>query len=198
MPENNSRDFEPFSQEEEEWIKEQRRRGNRRKGSSRGGDKDTDVNINSLMDILVVLLVFLLKSYGDQPIQVTGSDLRVPKSTAKLKPEDMTSVTVSRKYIVVNDEEVAEINKGEIDEALKKDGKKGLVIKPLLKKLSDVIERQKRQAKRFNETFDPVVTIIADQSTPYRLLTEVMVTASNAEVSKFKFATIQNKRANVM
>jgi biopolymer transport protein ExbD len=198
MPENSSRDFEPFSQEEEEWIKEQRRRGNRRKGSSRGGGEDTDVNINSLMDILVVLLVFLLKSYGDQPIQVTGSDLRVPKSTAKLKPEDMTSVTVSRKYIVVNDEEVAEINKGEIDEALKKDGKKGLVIKPLLKKLSDVIERQKRQAKRFNETFDPVVTIIADQSTPYRLLTEVMVTASNAEVSKFKFATIQNKRANVM
>ena len=48
------------------------------------------------------------------------------------------------------------------------------------------------------EEYKPVVTIIADQTTPYRLVTEVMYTAGQAELSKFKFAVIKSQRSRVV
>lgn len=197
MPQDDNQRFEPFSEEEEEWIREQRERASAHK--THGEDEaDGDVNINSLMDILVVLLVFLLKSFGDQPVSVTGTDLKVPTSTAKLPPEDMTTVTISRKYIVVNDKEVVQLNDGSVDKSQKKGGSDGLIIQPLLDRLTEVMEKQKKQARQLNQTHKPMVTLIADQSTPYRLLTEVMYTASNAELTKFKFATVKSNRDRVM
>jgi len=38
--------------------------------------------------------------------------------------------------------------------------------------------------------FDGVCTIVMDKETPYRLLTEVMYTAGQAEFSNYKFAAI--------
>ena len=40
--------------------------------------------------------------------------------------------------------------------------------------------------------YEPVVTIVADQTVPYRLITEVMYTAGQAELSQFKFAIIRS------
>jgi hypothetical protein len=42
--------------------------------------------------------------------------------------------------------------------------------------------------------FDGVLTIIAHNETMYRLLTEVLYTAGQAEFQKFKFAVIKGGR----
>ncbi len=184
-----------FGEEEEEWIKEQRKRDADRE--NRAGDRDQeegDVNINSLMDIMVILLVFLLKSYGDQPVKVTGSDLKVPDSSTKLGPEDMTTIVVTRSAILVNDEKVTDVP---VDKSQKRGGETSLEIVRLLERLKNVVEENKQESKLMGQDFNPVVTIIADQSTRYRLLTEVMYTAGQAELSKFKFAVVRKKRKNV-
>lgn len=184
-----------FDKEEEEWIKEQRARDKQRKAKSgRDEESEGDVNINSLMDIMVILLVFLLKSYGDQPIKVTGDDLDVPKSTTKLGPEDMTSITVTRNAILVNDEKVTDVP---VDKSQKRGGDSGLEIIALLDKLNTTVEKKKQEMKLLGKKFDPVATVIADQSTRYRLLTEVMYTAGQAGLSKFKFAVVRGKRKSV-
>jgi biopolymer transport protein ExbD len=185
-----------FSPEEEEWIKQQRARKKKR-SKGRGGEDSDSLNINSLMDILVVLLVFLMKSYGDQPIEVTGSDLKVPKSTTQLPPEDMTTVTVTRKSILVNNTKAVDVKEGSVDKSQKKGGESSLYIQPLYDELTAAVKKRKKEAKVLNEEYEPVVTIIADQSTPYRLVTEVMYTAGQAELSKFKFAVIKSERSKV-
>ncbi|MGM0557306.1 MAG: ExbD/TolR family protein [Myxococcota bacterium] len=185
-----------FSPEEEEWIKQQRAR--KKKRSQKGREEESDsLNINSLMDILVVLLVFLMKSYGDQPIQVTGDDLKVPQSTTQLPPEDMTTITVTQKSVLVNNTKAVDVKEGSVDKSQKKGGESSLYIQPLYDELTATVKKRKKEAKVLNEQYEPVVTIIADQSTPYRLVTEVMYTAGQAELSKFKFAVIKSERSRV-
>lgn len=183
-----------FSEAEEQWIKAQRDRESRRKKKTRREEGDVAVNINSLMDIMVIILVFLLKNYGDEPIKVVGEDLQAPKSSTELAPEDMTTITVSKSSILVNNSKAVDVKDGGIDKSQKKGGEASLYVQPLFDELTEAIKRKKREMKLLGQPYDPVATIIADQSTPYRLLTEVMYTAGQAELSKFKFAVVQSKR----
>lgn len=182
-----------FDKEEEEWIKQQRAREDRRKSRDRGGG-EAETNINSLMDILVIILVFLLESFGNQPVKVTGSDLSVPKSTTDLPAEDMTTVTVTRSGILVNDEKVTDVP---VDKSQKRGGESGLEIIPLLDKLNASLEEKKREMDVMQKQFEPMLTVVADESTRYRLLTEVMYTAGQAGLQKFKFAVVRSDRSGV-
>jgi biopolymer transport protein ExbD len=191
----NQQEISGFGAEEEEWIKAQRARKARRQKGGRDDDATGEMNINSLMDILVILLVFLLKSYGDQPIKVTGQDLQVPKSSTQLPVEDMTAITISRSAILVNDIKAVDVKDGAVDRSQKQGGETGMNIQPLFDTLTEEINKKKRQQEMLSQDYEPVATIIADQTTPYRLVTEVMYTAGQAELSKFKFAVIKGKRS---
>lgn len=183
-----------FSEEEELWIKEQRARDAKRKKRNRREEPAVAVNINSMMDIMVIILVFLLKSYGDEPIKVVGEDLKAPQSSTELNPEDMTTITISQRAILVNNTKAVDVKEGAVDKSQKKGGEASLYIQPLFDELSESIKRKKREMKLLGQPYDPIATVIADQSTPYRLVTEVMYTAGQAELSKFKFAVIRSDR----
>lgn len=46
-----------------------------------------------MMDMMVIILCFLLKSYGEEPIKVLpGTDL--PFSTSEVVPKDMTTISI--------------------------------------------------------------------------------------------------------
>lgn len=187
-----------FSEAEELWIKEQRERENKRKKKvKREDDGAGAVNINSLMDIMVIILVFLLKNYGDEPIKVVGEDLKAPNSATELTPEDMTTITISTSSILVNNTKAVDVKDGAVDKSQKKGGEASLYIQPLFDELSEAIKRKKRETKLLGQNYDPIATVIADQTTPYRLVTEVMYTAGQAELSKFKFAVVSVDRKDL-
>lgn len=179
-----------FGQDEEEWIKAQRARKARR-NKGRREEEGGALTMNSFMDILVIMLVFLMKNFGDLPIKVAGQDLQVPTSITQLGVEDMTSITISRNAILVNDVKAVDVKDGNVDKSQKKGGEASLYIQPLFDTLSEEAKKSERMAALLNKEYEPVVTIVADQTTPYRLLTEVMYTAGQAELSKFKFAVIK-------
>jgi len=185
-----------FSEAEEQFLAEQRERDKKREKRLKKRDTDDDgpVNINSLMDIMVIILVFLLKNYGDEPIKVVGEDLKAPQSSTQLTPEDMTTITVSQKAILVNNKQAVDIKNGAVDQSHKKGGDASLNIQPLFDLLTEAIKRKKRQMKMLGQEYEPTATIIADQTTPYRLLTEVMYTAGQAELNQFKFAVVKSDR----
>lgn len=182
-----------FSQEEEEWIKAQRAREaerQKRKSRSGGGDEGNSVNINSLMDIMVIMLVFLLKSYGEEPIKAMDEDLKVPQSTSLVTPEDMMTIAVTRTEILVNDKWVVDLRDGEIDPShIGGDG--NLRVDPLLDSLTTAVERSREEAEVVGEDWEPEITVVADQITAHRLLLQVLFTATQAELSNFRFAIIQ-------
>ena len=169
----------------------------KRRKASKIKQKDegvSDVNINSLMDILTIMLVFLLKSYATDPINITpGPDLDIPKSSSMLKPAATVMVTVSKSAIIVDNQPVLVIKDGKVEASQKRGGEDGYFIIPLNKVLVDAAEKKRRLAS-VNPTvkFEGICTLVMDKETPYRLLTEVMYTAGQAEFSKFKFATISS------
>ena len=148
-----------FSEEEEQWIQAQRARAAKRNKKVRRGDEPGAMNINSMMDIMVIILVFLLKSYGDEPIKVIGEDLKAPDSATELTPEDMTTITLSQKSIMVNNKKAVDIKSGAVDKSQKKGGEASLYIQPLFDTLTEAINRKKREMKMIKQDYKPQCTI---------------------------------------
>ncbi|TXD35052.1 hypothetical protein FRC96_11745 [Lujinxingia vulgaris] len=184
-----------FGHDDEEWIKAQRaREAKRAKSAARREDGDgPGLNINSLMDILVIMLVFLLKSYGEEPLKAIDEDLKVPQSASQLAPEDATTVTVTRTAILVNDNLAVDVKDGAVDPSQKSGGgESGMSITPLLDELNKAVEQKKNEQRLLQEDYVPEATIIADQTTPHRLMLEVLFTASQAQLNQFRFAVIKS------
>ncbi len=172
--------------EEEESVKKPKRKKRQ--------IKKMGLNINSMMDIMTIILVFLIKSYSTNPVNVTPTDdLQIPTSMAKLQPEDAVPITVTKRSITVNDDMVVEVKDYKIEPQHKRDGADGFFIDPLFEALSIEMEKQKEIA-RFNKAqeFRGLSMIIMDSDVPCRLLTEVMYTAGQAQFSNFKFVVVQD------
>jgi len=165
-----------------------------KKKKERPPEKKLDISINSLLDILSVILVFLMKSYSTTSVQIKPSqDLQVPFSQSALLVEDSTAVTVTLKNLMVDDAPVLTLDGGKLADQDTSTG--GLLIEPLFQKLQDEVAKQKKIEKK-NPTakFKGIVTIIADRYVPFPLITKIMYTAGQAEYSMFKFALVKSER----
>lgn len=91
-------------QEDEDWAKERKRVKHREKS---GGS----LNINSLMDIMTILLVFLLVTLTSDPLNITQTaDLVLAKSTADYNAEDSIPVTVTKRHILADKKAVVKVS----------------------------------------------------------------------------------------
>lgn len=179
-------------EEIQEKVLQDRLRAKRKaaRAAKRGDDKG-NLNLNSMMDMMVIILCFLLKSYGEEPIKVLpGTDL--PFSTSEVVPKDMTTISITQTSIVVNDKEVVQLTDRKVEKHEKVGGAQGLIIKKLEISLRDEVEKHRNIARETNSKFEGEVTLIADVNTPYRLIAEVMQTSIAAEFKKFRFAVIKN------
>jgi biopolymer transport protein ExbD len=120
--------------------------------------------------------------------------LKLPASTTEIHPKPSATVTVTKKGIIVNDKPVVQIKAGTVDKAYKQGDEASLNIQPLFEALNEEATRQKEMARLRGSKFNGILTIIADNETEYRLLTEVLYTAGQAEFQKFKFAVIKGGR----
>lgn len=186
-----------FSSDEEERILAKRMREAKRakRMAKRQVDATGGMNINSMMDMMTIILVFLIDSYGNNPIQVkAGPDLVIPQSVSELNPEDTMQITITRKSIIVADKTVVNVKDGQVDKSQKRGGENSLYIQPLFDELTEEVSRQKQMAALRRKPFEGIVTIVADRTVPYRLLTEVMYTAGQAQLANFKFAIVRFSR----
>lgn len=153
------------------------------------------LTMNSMMDMMTIILVFLLKSYGEEPIVILPKT-DVPISTAEVLPKDMTLLTVNKEGIYLIREPVVSLVEGRVSGNDKKGGESGLIIEPLELKLREEVEKQRNLAMVAGTTFEGDIAIVADQSTSYRLLVEIMQTAIGTDFKRFHFAVIQGPMAN--
>ena len=157
-------------------------------------EKSLDISINSLLDILSVLLVFLMKSYSTTTVQIKPSrELQVPFSWSSGIVEDTTAVTITLKHIMVDDKPVLTFDNGKVADQDLSSG--GLMIDALFEKLQDEVAHQKKiEQRNAKAKFKGVITIISDRFVPFPLLAQVMYTAGQAEFGAFKFALIRSER----
>jgi len=153
-----------------------------------------DLNITPMMDMMTIILVFLLKTFSSSSSTITfDQNLKVPSSTTQLKPKEAISVTVTKKVILVEGDGIAPIAGGRVDPAVKRDGENGYYITPLV----DILEKHARKEKKVAELtgipWEAQLMLVADQTTPYRLLTEVLYSCGQAGYANYRLLVLKSK-----
>ena len=189
---------------DENFVKKVRKKKNR-------SEKDMPLNINSLMDIMTILLVFLLVSITSDPLSVKQDDfLMLAKSTANYNPEDSVPITVTKQSIIVDHKSIVKVdcnrngqicqpedykesgNSYTIGKSFKEDGNEAsFLIEPLFKKLDELVKQQKEEAKELEREFKAVATLVCDRDIPFRLIAEVVHTAGMAGLGDLRFAIVK-------
>jgi biopolymer transport protein ExbD len=158
------------------------------------GEDVSYLNITAMMDMMTIILVFFLKSFSTSIENIpVGEDLMPPKSNSEVKPHQAVQVTLTKKAILVEAEPVAAVKNGAVDSSIKRDGQSGYQINPLLTVLQKHAVRLKKIEKMTGGKmkFAGEIVLIADQGTPYRLISEVLYTAGQAEYSKYRLLVLK-------
>jgi len=172
----------------QKWLEEQAKlksRGRRKKALP----DDGGVTINSLMDAVTIILIFLLMNFSTDPMKVTPHEkLQLPTSNTQLSAREKTvTLTVAADQILVNDVPVVNVKNNKVDGA----EADNLMIPQLKTHLDEVVKEAKAQNASLGRTFKDIITIIAHGETNYRLIQSVIFTAGTASFTKFKFAVVK-------
>lgn len=174
------------------WIDQHQQDVKKQRKARRNIKAEATVTINSLMDAMTIILVFLLMNYSVDPLRIdTSDDLKLPASTTDINPKPSAAVSITAKGIIVDDKVVVPVKDGVVEKAYKQGEESSMQIQPLFEALNEAATTQKDIASRIGSKFEGVLTIIAHEETPYRLVTEVLYTAGQAEFQKFKFAVVK-------
>lgn len=167
-----------------------------RRGFSKFMDKRAPstfkIQITSMVDMFVILLVFLLKSYSTSPVNISPSEkLTLPVSTSTKDPVDVLKLIVSKEGIFVEDKKVVGFNQAGQLETKDVDASDTQFIRSLYTEL-DTQASKSRKIAQANETveFDGKVVMQADRNIPYELLRKVMYTSMMAGYSDVKIAVM--------
>ncbi len=148
-----------------------------------------DIDITSLLDILVILLVFLIRSYDTTGVILNiPKDITIPHSVSKSINEQGVVVQVSPKIIWVDDKEVhnTETYKGRLY------SQGGRLILPLYNELVakrteiENVAKSTPNAKKFSG----IVNLVVDKSLKYNYVKKLMHTAAEAGFQKYKFVVL--------
>jgi hypothetical protein len=176
------------------WLKKKQLK-KKLKMEERRKPKKMPLLITSLMDALTIILCFLLKSYGDNPVNITQKDgeMELPKSNSTSNMANAIDVHVGATSILVRGEPVVNVKKGKVNENVKRDGADGFFITPLYKKLKEEAKMLKTKGKTSGIKFTGNALVAAHKDIPYRLLSEVLYTANQAEFKTYSFAIVKTR-----
>lgn len=167
-----------------------------RRGLSRYADMRSPssfkIQITSMVDMFVILLVFLLKSYSTSPVNITPKEgLRIPESSATTDPVDVVKLIVSTDGVYVEDKKVMDLEGGRVPASVA-DAKDPSFLRALYEAL-DARAKLAKGISEVNDTFefDGKVLLQADRTLPYELLQKVMYTSMMAGYAEVKLAVAQ-------
>lgn len=177
------------------WKKKREAKKRARRGKA---DEAQPLAITSLMDAMVIILCFLLKSYASDPVNIQQSDvLELPPSVAKEPLERAVVIAVTADAILVDDVKVVGLRSGAVDPSNKRDGANGFFIEPLFQSLQNSMQKAKAMQQRNPQSVTSLgmAMVLGDRKVSYRLLSEVLYTAGQAEFNRFKFAVVKSSKA---
>jgi biopolymer transport protein ExbD len=151
------------------------------------------IQITSMVDMFVILLVFLLKSYSTSPVLIDMSkELQLPSSSSQADPVEVVKLVVAQNGIYMDDKMVVELKDGQL-RASDIDKADPNFIGGLFKTLDEQAKKTKNIAE-LNETvkFDGRILMQADKKLPYAMLQKVMYTSMLAGYADVKLAVVSN------
>ncbi len=163
------------------------------------------LNITAMLDLMTIILVFLLKSLSASSASIPQSkDLTLPNSiiTTEAAQEGVV-ILISKTQILVGDDPnpvvllpgPEQLAQSGVDTKYKRSGPNDLYIVPLANALANARDTDKKiRAAKGQDTSSSEAVIVADSTTPYRLLIEVLFTAGQAEFGKYHLMVRAGKK----
>lgn len=154
------------------------------------------LNITAMLDLMTIILVFLLQSMASSANSIQESDdLTLARSVMQAEPSDQGVVLIISKSSILLGEETkpvldlgdrAQLAQTGVEARFKRGGQNDLYIVPLANRLQNArrIDKALRQAQGKSADTSEAI-IVADASTPYRLLIEVLYTLGQSEFGKY-------------
>ncbi len=150
------------------------------------------LQITSMADIFIILLVFLLKSYATGAISVAPSNgMLLPSAQASEASIEALKVEVSEHAVSIEGKPVATLRDFAFDSAdVQKNGASA--------QLAPAVEHERQRelliAKANSDVkVDARIIIVADQRVPYGTLKTVLATAALSGYTDFKLAVIKGE-----
>jgi biopolymer transport protein ExbD len=163
----------------------------------------TFLNITAMLDMMTIILVFLLKTMSASTAALPQSqDLTLPKSILNTSPDqepEGLAVFVSKSQIIVGESVVCPVPPDAAQYGTEAKYKRGSRNDYFIVPLGGALQSWRDSDKRIRMATgkDPThseAVLIADLTTPYRLLTEVMYTLGQTEFSKFHMMVLQGAK----
>lgn len=160
-----------------------------------GGKSETlSLNLTPMLDIFSILVTFLLMSYSTDPVNHDiDPNLELPSSLTLANLDEVPTISVTRKEILVNDKSVVLIVGGDVPADAISQG----AITPVYEALKVISEAHKKIFSKVgkpasDQTKYTAITMEMDQNHNYKLLKRVMLSAQQAEFVKFKLTVAKN------
>jgi biopolymer transport protein ExbD len=185
------------------------RRGIMRRKRRRNTNESFELQLTSMMDVLVIIVVFLLKSYNISTHNFSNaSGLQLPTSASSDNPTDSLQVIVTPESITVDQTHVLEFQQLANQLSSKEAGyafrasdldEGGFRIIPLYDALIKAKEKTELLlAKSKSRTddgkplpFEGILAIQADKRVKYDTLKKIMYTAGSAGYRVFRFLALK-------
>jgi hypothetical protein len=163
------------------------------------------LNITAMLDLMTIILVFLLKSVSSSSASIPQSkDLTLPPSVMSSEAsQEGVVVLVSKSQILVGEDPnpVVVLPSREqlvstgVDVKYKRSGQNDPYIVPLANALTHARDTDKaiRKAKGQDASTSEAI-IVADETTPYKLLIEVLYTLGQSEFGKYHLMVMSGKK----
>jgi biopolymer transport protein ExbD len=167
------------------------------------GEEIRHLNIMPMMDMMTILLVAFIYQAAVSATQLTAGTVSLPKSLSDDDlPEGASTVIITKTGIVVSAgkeaKSIVSVSNGDVDPAEKEGGTTGIKIPRLTNFLAALhheedAARQRQPSTAAGAAAGAELLIIADRTTPYHLLIEVLFSAKQKEAGYKHFRLIVQK-----
>ncbi|HUP58296.1 MAG TPA: biopolymer transporter ExbD [Bdellovibrionota bacterium] len=168
----------------------------RRRFQKRRQLKDEMVlQITSMADILVILLVFLLKSFSTGISNITpAADLMLPEvALSKDEVTEGVKLEISPGAILVDGKPAAQLSGFNFEVTDTESNGTSRSLNTMLISERDRIQMETKVEAGQPAPEAPKILVMADQKTPYRTIKSVMNSAANAGFGDFKLIVVEDK-----
>ena len=157
----------------------------------RRGEQDFYLQVTSLIDTLVIILVFMLMTIGTGSVNLEmASNIKLPWSTQGAELQTGVKIVAKLDGIYLDQEKIVPLNNAlTVPGTTAEDGKKIVV---LFQKLAAMAAASKSATDKSSVAkFEGKILFQADKAVPLKTIKQVMYTAARAGYNDFKFAVIK-------
>jgi len=146
-------------------------------------NSDFSLQITSMADIFMILLVFLLKSYATSITNIApSSHISLPEVTATGVPKESLKIEVGKEAVTIDDKQVLQLRNFEFGGEETGAGENSPTITRILNQ-----ERSKTPIPNM----DSALVVMADEGTPYSTIKRVVASAAGAGFVDLQLLVVQ-------